>query len=222
VRREVVPDDDPSMPLFFLSYARGGNAGQVNGPPDPNGLVGRFFDDLSFNVGQLAARMTGAGADPGFMDRSMRGGGRWTEELLHALGGCRIFIALLSPTYMSSKWCGMEWYAFSQRRVIKLTNSAPGHQTCIIPVAWAPFPHERIPECVDALQRFTPADLPEAGMAQLYQNEGILGLLRMRQDPTYEAVVWKLAQRIAEICYSHKVEPRIFEFAELHDNFQEH
>jgi hypothetical protein len=212
VRREVLPDDDPSMPLFFLSYAHGPQL-------DPNGYVVRFFDDLSINVAELVIRMTGA--DPGFMDQSMLGGGRWTEELLRALGDCRIFVALLSAAYMSSKWCGMEWYAFSQRNVIPLRQNAPSHQTCIIPIVWAPSPHERTPDCVKALQQFLPASLPGSSIAQLYQKDGVLGLLKMRQDEYYQTIVWRLAQRVAEICYGHKVQPHIFKVEELHDIFQE-
>jgi TIR domain len=210
----VPPDDDPSMPLFFLSYAR------AKGPqPDPNGQVVKLFNDLSGNVAELVSRM--AGAEPGFMDRSMQGGGRWSDEVLQAVGGCQVFVALLSAPYMSSEWCGMEWYAFSQRVVTKLRKSASSHQTCIIPVAWAPVPDERVPDCVLAVQRFLPAGLPNAGTAWLYENEGVLGLLKLSLDASYQAVVWRLAQRIAEICYSHKVEPRIFNSTELRNIFQE-
>jgi TIR domain len=214
-------DHHPGMPLFFLSYARAGSVSQTNGPrPGSNGQVDNFFGDLSVNVAELVHRRPGA--DPGFMDnRSMKGGARWTEELLHAVGSCQVFVALLSAPYVSSEWCGMEWYAFSRRKVTKLEESAFNPLTCIIPVAWAPVLGEQIPPCVDEVQRFSPDDLPDPDMARRYETDGVFGLLRMRQEIPYQAVVWRLAQRIAEIYHSHSVEPRTFDRAELRNIFQQ-
>jgi len=208
------------MPLFFLSYARAASVLRANGPqPDPNGYVVQFFNDLSRDVAELAPRMPGA--EPGFMDRSMQGGGRWTDELLQAVGGCQVFVALLSAAYMRSEWCGMEWHAFSQRTVDKVTEGASSHQTCIIPVAWAPVLDEQVPACVLAVQRFSPTDLPEPDMAWRYETDGLFGLLRMGLDGAYRTVVWRLAMRIRDIYYKHSVEPHMFDRAELRDIFHE-
>jgi hypothetical protein len=72
-------------------------------PPNtgPDRFVAKFFDDLSDDVRQL----TGA-ALPGFMDQGMAVGTRWSDQLSEALGTCRVFVALLSPSYIASHWCG--------------------------------------------------------------------------------------------------------------------
>ncbi len=213
-------DDDPRAPLFFLSYARSGGSLRPKGPVrEPNVNVIRLFDDLSANVAELVCRT--AGSDPGFMDRSMQGGGRWNDELLYAVGTCQVFVPLLSAPFLRSEWCGMEWYGFSQRKVTTLDAAAPSHQTCIIPVVWAPVPEEQYPPPVHAVQRFSPVGLPDAAIAGRYESEGVYGLLRLGQEVSYQAIVWRLAQRIAEIYYSHRVEPRELTLAELHNIFEE-
>jgi hypothetical protein len=210
-------DHDLSVPLFFLSYARAPDVLHANGPQqDPDGYVVEFFNDLSRDVAELAPRMPGA--EPGFMDRSMQAGGRWTDELLQAVGGCQVFVALLSAAYVRSEWCGMEWHAFSQRKVNAGTAS---NQTCIIPVTWAPVPNEHIPGCVQEVQQFSPADMPTPDMASRYKHDGVFGLRRMGLDTAYKTVVWRLAQRISHIYLKHSVEQRTLDRTELRNVFQE-
>jgi TIR domain len=216
----VRADDDPRAPLFFLSYARSGGVLRPNGPPhEPSVDVIRLFQDLSKNVAELVSR--GTGREPGFMDRSMQGGGRWTEELLHAVGTCQVFVALLSAPFLKSEWCGMEWYGFSQRTVTTVGGRASSHQTCIIPVVWAPVPEDQYPPPVHAVQRFSPVGLPDAETARQYENDGVFGLLRMGQESAYQTVLWRLAQRIAELYYSHRVEPRPLARTDLRNIFEE-
>jgi hypothetical protein len=220
VAREVKDDIDPRAPLFFLSYARAARNLHPTGPPhDPNRQVVQFFDDLSENVAELVSRPPGA--DPGFMDRSIPDGGHWTPELLGALGTCQVFVPLLSVPYFQSKWCGMEWHAFAQRTMIRTGDSASDHQTGIIPVVWAPTPPGAAPAVVRAVQRFTPAGLPDPDTAEHYKREGVYGLLRLRLEDAYQAVVWRLAQRIAQLHYNHLVQFRTFERSELRNIFME-
>jgi hypothetical protein len=219
VGREVISNVDPRTPLFFFSYAHSGDLRSTGPAHEPNRQVIKFFDDLSENVAELVSRT--AGADPGFLDRSIPGGGKWTEELLHAVGTCQVFVALLSAPYLRSEWCGMEWYAFSQRKVVRSRESASDHQTSIIPVVWAPAPRETFPKAVRDVQRFSPTGLPDPDIAAQYKAEGVYGLLRMQLEVSYQAVVWRLAQRIADLHYSHRVEPRTFERGELRNIFRE-
>lgn len=125
----MLPDGDSSTPLFFVSYARAGLVRQADGPePGPKDQVASFFDDLSVDVAELVHRRPGA--DPGFMDNgSMQDSGRWSNELLRAAGGCQVFVALLCVPYMSGEWCGMEWGAFSQRKVSSLEEGAAINET---------------------------------------------------------------------------------------------
>jgi len=179
----------------------------------------RFFNDLSDNVAELVSRSVGA--DPGYMDRSMGGGNYWTTELLQAVGTCKVFVALLSVPYFQSEWCSMEWFAFTQRRVIRYSGAGSEHQTAIVPVVWAaPLPHDHVPAAVDRVQRFLPSSLPDVDIAGQYEAEGIVGLLQMKMD-LYYVVVWKLAQRIAEIYHNFRVEPRVLRAQQLRDIFRE-
>src|SRR3954466_15961762 len=93
-----------SRPLFFLSYAR--SRLRPDDGSDPDRFAAKFFADLSDNV----AHLTGA-ALPGFMDRHTAAGTPWSDRLSEALGTCRVFVALLSPSYFTSEWCGREWAA---------------------------------------------------------------------------------------------------------------
>jgi hypothetical protein len=211
---------DLRTPLFFLSYAHAVEGYQANGPrQEPNRRVVTFFDDLSENVAELVSRP--AGLDPGYMDRSMHGGVRWTSELLRAIGTCQIFVALLSAPYFDSVWCSKEWFAFSQRLVGRQSGDGPDHQTAIIPVIWAPLPQDRIPAVVNSVQRFSPSGLVNAEIIAQYEENGVVGLLRMQQESSYQTVVWRLAQRIAKINYSHRVEPRLLDESDLCDVFRE-
>jgi hypothetical protein len=209
---------DPRMPVFFLSYVHS-QGRQVGPPQEPNQRFVRFFDDLSENVAQLIDRPTGS--DPGFMDRTLAGGARWTNELLDALGGCQVFVALLSAPYLSSEWCAKEWHAFSQRKVVLHKGEGGRHQSAIIPVVWAPLRHKRVPAAVGAVQRFSPAGLSDSDIQARYEANGIYGLLRTGQEAAYQAVVWSLALQIADIHYAYWVEPRKLAENELRNIFQE-
>jgi TIR domain len=205
---------DPRTPLFFLSYA---HSLEAKGRARNRRFI-KFFEDLSENVAELVARP--AGSDPGYMDRSIPDGGRWTAELLTAIGTCQIFVALLSSPYFSSEWCAWEWHAFAQRRA---RSRLPGtsHQTGIIPVIWAPIRDREIPTAVSAVQRFNPRGVPDTDVAARYRDEGVVGLLQLKDIVAYQAVVWRLAQRIAEVHDTHYVESRTFQVDELRNIFKE-
>jgi TIR domain len=204
-------------PLFFLSYPNASWRNAQGFQRGPDRRVMKFFDDLSVDVAALVSRPVGS--DPGFIDRSsIPPGTRWTDELLRAIGTCKVFIALLSDPYAASEWCGMEWYAFSRRNV----TPRSGNHTGIIPVIWTPTPRDRLPPVVDPLQIFSPGELAEEDIDALYQTNGVYGLLRVEQNNAYyEVVVWRLALRIAEFHFSHKADELILRPDELHDIFRE-
>lgn len=214
------PGDAGHRTPFFLSYARAADGLHPAGPPhEPNMLVHQFFDDLSETVAQLITLQVGAA--PGFIDRSMQGGERWAQELLRAVGTCQVFVALLSPSYLKSKWCAMEWHAFSQRPVKMLAEGDPVEQECIIPVVWVPVPVETLPAAVHGIQLFSPKGRRNSDVALNYRREGVFGLLWMGWTDSYQEVVWRLAQEIAAIYYSHAVEPCRFEIDKLRNIFLE-
>jgi TIR domain len=186
------PDVDRPAPLFFVSYAH----------TRASHLIGRFFEDLSGHVQELIGRAPGD--DPGFLDSSMAGGRRWAPELLHAVATCQVFVPLLSASLFESTWCGYEWYAFSQRRVINRRSGRPDRETAIVPVVWVPHGTKREPPVIGQIQRFTPTGLPE-DVIKKYQSEGIYGLSFVDTN-AYRAVVWKLAQRVVGLHLSYRVE----------------
>jgi TIR domain len=200
-------------PMFFLSYARSSPMPSR----EANRHVIRFFDDLSENVSWLVSRATGE--EPGFMDRSIHPGSRWTPELLHSLGTCQAFVALVAAPYLTSRWCGMEWYGFAQRPVVRLRAASSARQTAILPVIWAPYPNDLDPAVIAQVQRFSPDGLPTIDLAARYNQYGVLGLMQLRRGPSYRGVVWELAKAIADLHHSHWVEPRELRHEELRDVF---
>ncbi|MFC0006264.1 TIR-like protein FxsC [Micromonospora siamensis] len=202
-------------PLFFLSYSRPPFRRSTPGATDP---VLRFFEDLSVHVSELVGPETGV--DAGFMDSAMTGGERWTPELLRAAGTCQVFVPLLSSALIGSAWCGMEWDAFSRRRLVPQGGGGPGHATAIVPVTWSPTDDARLPRVVRDIQRFSPTPMPDPDIVRQYEREGVYGLLTMRMENAYQAVAWRLAQRIVEIHRSFRVEPRVpAGFGELRNLF---
>lgn len=192
-------------PIFFLSYAHSkpGRGGRRRGP-NPN--VTRLFDDLSVHVSEMVPLR--GGVDPGFMDRSMGGGERWNEELLTAVGTCQVFVALISPPYVQSRWCALEWDAFARRPVTRRSPTASTNGTTILPVIWVP-PPATLPKAVSDVQTFTPKDLPGPEIEAGYHGEGLYGLRTMGFTDDYDAVVWRLAQRIVTLLGQLAVQPRI-------------
>lgn len=201
--------------LFFVSYAH------VSPQPSrgANRLVTKFFNDLSEDVSELVSRP--AGEDPGYLDQSMNPGSRWTPELLHCLGTCQVFVALVAAPYLTCDWCGKEWCGFAMRRVRRRGSAGSARQTAILPVIWAPYAKEETPAVVAEVQRFAPNGLPMAGLAARYEQEGVRGLKRKGRDPDYHAIVWELAKAIAELQHSHWVEPRELRYEELRNVFAE-
>lgn len=210
----------PATPLFFLSYARPGQSRRPNAPQRrPNRQVIKFFDDLSEDVAQLVSRQ--AGSDPGFMDQSISDGSPWTEELLEAIGTCQVLVPLLCEPFVTSEWCGMEWHAFSQRKVVPKAPAGTDFQSPIIPVIWAPMASGLTPPVIQDVQTFSPRRLKEVEISARYESDGVFGLMQTRQYTPYRGVVWRLAQRIANFHYTHWVEPRDFTQDELHNVFRE-
>lgn len=211
---------DARKPLFFISHASPAPANQGPGITrrERDYLIARFFDDLSENVAELVSRP--AGSDPGFIDRGMPGGTRWTDELLEAVSSCQVFISMLSPRYFLSELCGMEWDAFSRRTVIRRSRQR-ARRSCITPVIWAPFHNEQVPSVIREVERFVPTSLPDRETGSQYEKSGIYGLLRLKQESDYAAIVWQLALHIADLHHEYRVEP-LAETRDLRNAFLEH
>jgi hypothetical protein len=197
--------DDPSAPVFFLSYSRPDRSRPVAAPQEPNRHVMRFFDELTENVNELVG--SPAGQDPGFVDLGRGGGESWQETVLGAVGTCQVFVCLLSRPLLKSPWCCREWDAFARRAVVPRGGSARPGDTAIVPVLWAPL-SDPMPPMVAKINVFRPTGLPKEHYAARYLANGLFGLLRSEPD-IYEAILWKLALHIQRIHTQYWVEPRI-------------
>ncbi|MEV0735204.1 FxsC protein [Streptomyces sp. NPDC050549] len=165
-------------PYFFLSYAR---------KDDRDEFVKRFYDDLVLELRRIGADPA---AQPPFRDVERLGlGADWARVLGMAVGHCRAFVALYSPTYLSSEYCGKEWTAFRER-LQEYRRETEIDVPALVPVLWAPMDGE-VP---DEIARF---QYHEAGMGPEYSTHGLMHILRT--DPTGEAyrrVVEKIAVRV--------------------------
>ncbi|MDT0569418.1 TIR-like protein FxsC [Streptomyces sp. DSM 3412] len=119
-------------PYFFLSYAR---------RRGPRVLVKRFYDDLCAELRQELRRLHKGNAVPfgrPFLDvQSIQVGQDWNAALCDALAHCRTMLALYTPDYFRSDFCGREWKAFEdrQRRHREVTGV---DAKALIPVLWEP------------------------------------------------------------------------------------
>jgi hypothetical protein len=194
-------------PVFFLSYARR-HPRLIEPPRELNNEALQLYVELSKHVYELLGLP--AGCDAGYLDSEMDGGQKWSLELAHAISHCQVFVPLISPHYLTSEWCAREWHAFNRRRVRPRPGATPSPgDTPTIPVRWSYVENDQLPPEIQKVQLFTPARLPQRDIAALYRSEGLYGLLNLGEvgKQAYEAVVWRLAQRIALAFGTHDVEP---------------
>ena len=196
-------DQSSVDPAFFLSYVR---TEPVRGDErDPDAGVLRLFFDLSALLNQLLDR--DPAAPPGAIDRQIVGGKRWSPELAEKVGTCRVFVALASPRYYRSEWCGREWGAFEARQHTEDGEPLPRDSGMIV-VRWIPpAPAQKPPKAMDAVQEFAPIEGREY---TLYREHGLWGLLASGNEETFRFITYRLARRIADIYHTVLVPPRVF------------
>ncbi|MBZ3905290.1 MULTISPECIES: TIR-like protein FxsC [Streptomyces] len=167
------------QPYFFLSYAR---------RDDRAAYVGRFYEDLLD-----ALDLPGSVSDrqPTFRDVvNIMLGDDWLLELSRAVGSCRSMVALYSPAYFRSEYCGKEWTHFAARvkRYQDMTSVPP---RALVPVLWEPVPQRRMPAEVRAVQ------YTEPGLGEEYLRHGLLQLMQSEPGgPAYTHVVEEIARRV--------------------------
>jgi len=161
------------LPQFFLSRAAG----------DDDSYAMRFFRDLSARVRDIS----GSDGDVGFVS-SVEGDNRgpWSAHLRDALGTCQVFVALCSPRYFLSEYCGREWWIFAER--LRRYERATGRRApALLPVLWS------APSVVG----------PDAGDPD---TEAVRQLIRLRsRRPRYEAYLTDLASRIVASAEAHPI-----------------
>ncbi|MFI0483128.1 TIR-like protein FxsC [Actinomadura sp. 9N215] len=168
-------------PYFFLSYARSRYR-----PEHADRWVAKFYNDLCYDIGQA----TGT-SHPGFMDRQIPVGSEWPDQLADALANCRVFVALFSPAYFASEYCGKEWSAFLKR--YHAQSAGLNRPAAIIPALWTPMDISEIPEPLHSMQN-VPREFPSA-----YALEGLYGIMKLgRFREQYKETVLRLATVVKE------------------------
>lgn len=167
-------------PYFFLSYAR---------VDDDGTAIGTFYQDLRAEV---AARDPEAATQPSFRDvERIFLGADWERVLARAIAGCRAMVALYSPAYFASVYCGKEWTAF-RSRVTAFQADTGWDAGALLPVLWEPLPGGPPP----------PADEVQYSEPKLGERYAEVGLRQLiREDPhgaEYRTVVEVLAGRVRQ------------------------
>jgi FxsC-like protein len=176
---------------FFFSYTRGNN--------DP--YLKKFFDDLSEEVRTL--RGLPADAEVGFFDqRDLELGEDWDAGLVQALQSAKVMVAIASPGYWKSEYCGKEWALF-RARVMQAAGGSGKPPPLLKPVVWVPFKIDELPRDV-ARGQLTFGD-PHA----LHNERGLRYLLKQIQEQrsAYNDVVEALAREIVEAADRHPMAP---------------
>lgn len=176
--------DDDRRPYFFLSYAR--SRFRPDDGTDPDRWVTKLYKDLCHDVGIVTGTPT-----PGFMDRQIPAGTQWPDHLAEALANCRVFLALLSPAYFTSEYCGKEWAAFLGR--VKSQQAGLDRPLAIIPALWTRLGPSELPPDLKHMQ-YIPPDFPPQ-----YVAEGFYGIMKLgRYREQYKQAVLQLARLVKE------------------------
>ncbi|MEU3036735.1 MULTISPECIES: TIR-like protein FxsC [Streptomyces] len=170
------------MPLeresyFFLSYARRDDRDDV--------FVSRFYSDLVAELDRLGADCS---RQRPFRDvERLALGADWERTLGREVGHCRALVALCSPAYVHSLYCGKEWAAF-RARVEDYRAQTDIDVPALIPVVWAPM-RGAVPEEITRYQYFEPE------LGDEYLEQGLMSLLR--GDPVaYRRALQLVARRV--------------------------
>jgi hypothetical protein len=163
--------------IAFFSYARQNL--------DP--YLSDFFDDLCSEISP-ATRWGPEDDRISFRDRNnLRLMEHWKTHIDQALQSSAVLVCMTSVAYLSSKFCGKEYYVFDQRR----RQGAPPTKEpppVILPVIWAPVV-EGLPEYLNEVQ-FVPANVSE-----VYRELGLRHLARFDKR-AYRKCVTAFAQAI--------------------------
>ncbi|WP_051837519.1 TIR-like protein FxsC [Streptomyces sp. NRRL WC-3742] len=183
-RTPVLDRDGPLRPYFFFSCARRDSEAE-----DPS--VDQFFNDLRDELGRIehAARAE----ELGFREAErLRLGDDWAEEIGRMLGRSRTMVALYSPAYFASRYCGKEWAAF-RGRVRRHHEEYGEHVPALIPVLWEPV------DPGDLHNEVIKVSWAQPDLGGTYARHGLHTL--MRADPggeAYRRVVHAVARRVRD------------------------
>ncbi|MFE7589236.1 TIR-like protein FxsC [Kitasatospora sp. NPDC057512] len=177
-------EHEQHRPYFFFSYARRDYEAE-------DAFVNQFFNDLRDELGRLVG--TGVRVEElAYRDTErLRLGDDWAEKLATMLGRSRTMVALYSPAYFASLYCGKEWTAFRGR--VRRHHEDTGELiSALVPVLWEPVEPGGLADEVNKIQWAQP------DMGEAYARYGLRALLRTAQGGAYEQVVRVVAERVRD------------------------
>jgi FxsC-like protein len=178
---------------FFLSYARA----------DGNAYLEQFYADLAREVSTRAGLGHRPPEQVGFRDTAtINAGDHWPEEVAAGLQYSRVLIALQSPNFFNSEYCGREWEIFRRRQDLQQRQSASSEPApVIIPVLWNPL-RTSLPDAVANVQN------SHASFGPVYAREGLSYLLRLKSEADeYQRFLIGLVDRIISVATDYAVPP---------------
>src|SRR5262245_48069576 len=187
---------------FFLSYTRANN----------DAFLKKFFDDLSQGIRDI--RGLPKNTEVGFFDqKDIELGEQWDDTIVQALQTAKVFLAVASPAYFKSEYCGKEWAIFRER-LVKATGTAP-MAPLLKSVVWISIKDliAGLPTAVTDVQ-LTFGD-PEG-----VQNDmGFNHVLKNLQDnnTVYNTLIDKLSAEIVDAAKAHDAIPALSNVAKLRD-----
>jgi FxsC-like protein len=176
---------------FFLSYTRANN----------DVFLRKFFDELSQAIRDRRGQPQHA--EVGFFDqRSIELGEQWDNTIVEALQTSNVVVAVASPGYFKSEYCGKEWELF--RRRIAAASAGQPLAPLIKPIVWIPFSGTSLTPTVKGGQ-YTIGDPQD-----VHNQRGFKYLLKNLQEyqTAFNNLIDALAQQIVEAADKHPV-PRL-------------
>ncbi len=194
---------------FFFSYASKNHSNAEQHLRGKNwNFFDQFYDTLCQQVGDMAAKSKD---DVAFRDKKrLKTGDIWRNELIHGLQKSSVFLALISPDYLKSDYCGIE-LSFFNRRIQEFAGQSPDKHEVphILPIFWedSEVCFSGLPGSIeDFFKRY---NYSEAGMPDNYPAVGLSQILRLQDDVSFQQICRSTAKRIVELSHSGHVLPEL-------------
>ena len=171
---------------FFFSYARENR--------DP--LLNRFYEDLCKEV--TLTKFHNADQVGFFDGKDIQSGAPWRIELTDALQTAKTFVAICSPDYVNSEYCGKEFQFFRERyRKYISAKKPPKAPRLIQPVLWG-APSGSLHQTLSDFQ-YTDDEYPA-----VYAQEGLRYMMQLSDhENDYKRFVVRLARKLVDYSEEH-------------------
>ena len=187
---------------FFLSYTRANN----------DAFLKKFFEDLSQGIRDIKGLPKKT--EVGFFDQQdIELGEHWDDTIVQALQTAKVFLAVASPAYFKSEYCGKEWAIFRDR--LRTAAGVAPVPPLLKSVVWIAIKDliAGLPIAVTEVQ-LTFGD-PEA----VHNEKGFKHLLKNLQDnnKVYNDLIDKLSAEIVNAAKQYDAVPPLSNVPKLRD-----